>query len=61
MNVLGPRVVCQQQFITRGELKQHSARRHERVKPYVCSECQMRFCTSYVLSDIIISDFLWFM
>jgi len=49
MNVLGPRVVCQQQFITRGELKQHSARRHERVKPYVCSECQMRFCTSYVI------------
>jgi len=31
--------ICQQQFITRGELKLHSLRCHEGVKPYVCSEC----------------------
>jgi len=37
--------ICQQQFITRGNLKQHSRRRHEGVKPYVCSECPKRFCT----------------
>jgi len=29
-----------------GELKKHSLRRHEGVKPYVCSECPKRFCTS---------------
>ena len=29
-----------------GELKQHSLRRHEGVKLYVCCECSKRFCTS---------------
>ena len=38
--------ICQQQFITRDNLKQHSLRRHEDVKPYVCSECPKCFCTS---------------
>jgi len=41
--------ICQQQFIKHCELKRHSLRRHEDVRPYVCSECPKRFCTAHEL------------
>jgi len=45
--------ICQQQFARRGELKLglHSLRRHEGVKPYVCSECPKRFFSTYHLKS----------
>jgi len=38
--------ICQKKFSQNCHLKADSAWRHEGVKPYVCSECQKRFCTS---------------
>jgi len=37
--------ICQKNFVRSGDFKLH-VRRHEGVKPYVCSECPKRFCTS---------------
>jgi len=36
--------ICQKKSSFRGKLKEH-IRRHEGVKPYVCTECPKRFCT----------------
>ena len=37
--------ICQKKFSSKQELKVH-VQRHEAVKPYVFSECAMRFCTA---------------
>jgi len=37
--------ICQKKFSHSAVLKIH-VRRHEGVKPYVCSECSKRFCTA---------------
>jgi len=37
--------ICQKKFSDSGDLKIH-VRRHEGLKPYVCSDCPMCFCTA---------------
>jgi len=41
--------VCRKKFICADQLRKH-VRRHEGVKPHVCRECPMRFCTAYELT-----------
>ena len=56
------RDICQQQFITRGDLNQHSLHHHEGVKPYVCIECPKCFCTACDLRShrVVHSDYKQF-